>query len=351
MPRRRDIDPSVFEDLRMAKRELSARCFRSGHPLFEALEMHQRIADLQGRATELLHAVGIGRKRVGGKLTDMLSVRLYVARKLPRRLVGLAAMLPSRIAGIETDVIEAPPAYFAMPLAPCTMKRLTRQRPVQPGASLGNVNVIGGTLGARVRSRKAGEHGLRLMLSNNHVLADFGVAPIGSEICQPAIGDGGEPGDVVGRLLRFAPIAMGAQADNRVDAAVASVDGSVALSSSICTVGVVNGVALPSVDMAVHKHARTTGYSSGVIDDVDCDVLVPLSRTDPTRVARFTHQLRIRPRTGSSRFAQGGDSGALIVGKSSNAAVGLLFACPDNGSYAYANPITDVLDTLEVELD
>jgi len=31
--------------------------------------------------------------------------------------------------------------------------------------------------------------------------------------------------------------------------------------------------------------------------------------------------------------------------------VGLLFACPDNGSYAYANPIQDVLDTLEVDLD
>lgn len=351
MPRRFSIDASLIEDLRMAKRELSARCFRSDHPLAEALEMHQRIADLQGRAGELVHAVGIGRKRVHGKLTDTVAIRLYVARKLPKRLLGLAALLPSQVAGIATDVIEAPPAYFALPLAPCTMKRLTRQRPVQPGSSLGNVNVIGGTLGARVRSRKPGEHGLRLMLSNNHVLADFGVAPIGSEICQPAVGDGGEPGDVVGRLLRFAPIIIGTQADNRVDAAVASVDGSVALSSSICTVGAINGVALPVVDLAVHKHARTTGYSSGVIDDVDCDVLVPLSRTDPTRVARFTHQLRIRPRTGSSRFAQGGDSGALVVGKSSNAAVGLLFACPDNGSYAYANPIQDVLDTLEVDLD
>lgn len=351
MSRRRGIDASIIEDLRMAKRELSARCFRSEHPLVEALEMHQRIVDLQGRAGELVHAVGIGRKRVNGKLTDTISVRLYVARKLPKRLVGLAALMPSHIAGIATDVIEAPPAYFALPLAPCTMKRLTRQRPVQPGASLGNVNVIGGTLGARVRSRKPGEHGLRLMLSNNHVLADFGIAPIGSEICQPAVGDGGEPGDVVGRLLRFAPIVIGMQADNRVDAAVATVDGSVALSSSICTVGAINGMVSPSVDMAVHKHARTTGYSSGVIDDVDCDVLMPLSRTDPSRVARFTHQLRIRPRTGSSRFAQGGDSGALIVGKSSNAAVGLLFACPDNGSYAYANPIQDVLDTLDVELD
>ncbi len=335
----------------MAKRELSARCFRSSHPLFEALEMHQRIADLQDSAGELVHAVGIGRKRVNGKLTDTIAIRLYVARKLPKRLVGLASLMPSHVAGIATDVIEAPPAYFALPLAPCTLKRLTRQRPVQPGGSLGNIAVIGGTLGARVRSRRAGEHGLRLMLSNNHVLADFGMAPIGSEICQPAMGDGGEPSDVVGRLLRFAPIVIGTQADNRVDAAVATVDGSVALSSSICTVGAINGMVSPSVDMAVHKHARTTGYSSGVIDDVDCDVLVPLSRTDPTRIARFTHQLRIRPRSGSSRFAQGGDSGALIVGKPSNAAVGLLFACPDNGSYAYANPIRDVLDTLEVELD
>lgn len=351
MPRRTLVDGQVLEGLRLAKAELAARYFRSAHPIIESLEMHQRIADLQNRVDQLVHAVGIGRKRVQGKLTADLSVRLYVARKLPKRLVGLAALMPSHIAGIATDVIEAAPAYFAAPLAPCTLKRLQRQRPILPGGSVGNIAVVGGTLGARVRSRKPGENGLRLMLSNNHVLADFGAAAVGSAICQPAMGDGGEPTDVVGHLHRFAPIMVGSQASNRVDAAVASVDGGVALSSSICTVGAIHGTALPTLEMAVHKHARTTGYSTGFIDDIDCDVLVPLSRSDPSRVARFTRQLRIRPRSGASRFAQGGDSGALIVAKPSNAAVGLLFACPDNGSYAYANPINDVLDSLDVELD
>jgi len=50
-------------------------------------------------------------------------------------------------------------------------------------------------------------------------------------------------------------------------------------------------------------------------------------------------------------FAQPGDSGALAMAKGDNSAVGLLFACPDNGSYAYANPISTVLDALEIDLE
>ena len=46
-----------------------------------------------------------------------------------------------------------------------------------------------------------------------------------------------------------------------------------------------------------------------------------------------------------------GDSGALVLTKPGNLAVGLLFACPDNGSFAYANPILAVLDALEIDLE
>jgi len=50
-----------------------------------------------------------------------------------------------------------------------------------------------------------------------------------------------------------------------------------------------------------------------------------------------------------SLFAQGGDSGALVTTRNKGRAIGVLFACPDNGSFAYANPIAAVLSELEIE--
>lgn len=338
------------EGIRLAKREMVLRLCRPECSLADSLAMHYRIADLQRSAGQLIHAIGIGRKRVSGKLTPALSIRIYLSRKLPKGLVAGSDLIPPLINGVPTDIIEAAPAFFSAPVDACTLKRLRRQRPLRPGISFGNLAVVGGTLGARVRSRLAAERDLNLVLSNNHVLADFGDAPIGSEICQPAAGDGGAAADVVGTLFRFEPIVADGVTVNRVDAALASIHPAIDVSSSICTIGSVKGTGQARLGMAVHKHGRTTGLSNGVIDDIDCDVLMPLSRQEPERVARFAHQLRIRPRTGASRFSQSGDSGALVVDKASGAAVGLLFACPDDGSYSYANPIRPVLDALQVDL-
>jgi hypothetical protein len=341
----------VPEALLLAKREMVLRCHGAGRPISETIATHHRIADLRHQAGRLIHAIGIGRKLVAGKTTSTLSIRLYVSRKLPRSLIGAAELIPAVVDGIPTDIIEAPPAFFAAPaLHPCTLKRLKRQRPLHAGTSFGHLAVVGGTLGASVRSRLPGEETLRLALSNNHVLADFGAAALGSGVCQPSAGDGGTEADKVGRLLRFAPIVADGTTENRVDAAIAAMDDGIRFSPGICGVGTVRGTIAATLGMAIHKHARTTGYSQGVIDDVDCDVILPIDRTAPGRVARFVHQLRIRSKNGTSRFAQSGDSGALIVAKDSGAATGLLFACPDHGGYAYANPIQAVFDELRVTL-
>jgi hypothetical protein len=103
-------------------------------------------------------------------------------------------------------------------------------------------------------------------------------------------------------------------------------------------------------DLRVQKHGRTTGLTVGVVDDPSVDVLIPLRRSDPTRVTQFVDQIRVRPVPGMFVFAQSGDSGALVVTKVGCHPVGLLFACPDNGSFAYANPIQAVLDSLEIDL-
>ena len=74
-----------------------------------------------------------------------------------------------------------------------------------------------------------------------------------------------------------------------------------------------------------------------------------VTRTNPARVARFVQQIRIRPAGGASLFAQSGDSGALLTTRNGNRAVGMLFACPDDGSFAVANPIAAVFAALQIE--
>lgn len=349
--RRRSLAATALADAHAAKRAISDRYFaKVGQMPLAPFVLRRKVEAIRRVAGAQIHAIGIGRKEAAGKPTNKICVRFYVAQKLPKRLLDAAAMIDEEIDGICTDVIEAAPAYLAMPMLACSRDRRFHKRPVRPGTSIGNETVAGGTLAIRCVSRLPAEAGKQLLLSNNHVFADYGAAPIGSSIFQPSPGDGGTLQDRVAGLLRFDPVIAGVLATNLVDAAVAEVDPGIMVGSEICTVGAVNGVATAFDGMQVHKHARTTGYSIGVVDDVSCDVLVPVSRADPSRQARFINQIRIRARSGSARFAQVGDSGALIVSKAGNRAIGLLFACPDNGSYAYANPIQAVLDRLDIDL-
>lgn len=350
-PRRRLTQRELIDAL-AAKTMLSERCFaRAERGPLAPFVLRRRIRALQSLGGNQIHAIGIGRKFEAGKPTNKVAVRIYVTQKLPKNLLDRAACIPEEVDGIATDIIEAPPAYFAMPLPACTIRRARRQRPLRPGTSIGNAAVSGGTLAARCTSARVGEGGLKLVLSNNHVLADFGAAAIGSAIYQPSPQDGGDLPDTVAQLLRFVPIVAGEAATNRVDAAVATILPGIDSGIAICTVGGISGIGAAVEGMQVHKHARTTGYSIGVVDDLSYDVLLPISRTDLTRVARFVGQIRIRASTANTRFAQGGDSGALIVSKAGNLAVGMLFACPDDGSYACANPIHDVVNALNIVLE
>jgi hypothetical protein len=298
-----------------------------------------------------LHAVGVGRKLVEGKLTHALCVRLYVTQKLPRHLLTGADCLPEFIDGIPTDVVEAAPAYLAASPT-CSLRKLREQRPAQGGISGAHEAIQAGTLAARCQSRRPAESADRFVLGNCHTLADLGLAALGSAVLQPSTHDGGtENANRLASLARFVQIVETQTASNRVDAAIAKLDAAGTMNPGICTVGAIQGTAVATFETRVHKHGRTTGYTSGIVDDPSVDVLIPLRREDPTRLTQFIDQLRIRPQPGQFVFAQPGDSGALVLTKPDNDAVGLLFACPDNGSFAYANPIAAVLDALEIDLE
>jgi len=308
------------------------------------------MSDGVAQAGNQLHAVGIGRKLVNGKLTKTLCVRLYVTQKLPRHRLQADQCLPERIDGIPTDIVEAPPAYLAAVPPPCSLRKLQEQRPAQGGISGAHEAVQAGTLAAQCRSRRPEDAADRFVLANNHTLSDLGLAPPGSTVVQPASRDGGTPEQRLGGLARFVPVVESPTATNLVDAAIAKLDTPSAMKAGICSIGPVNGTSAATPEVIVHKHGRTTGYTVGVVDDTSVDVLIPLRREDLTRLTQFVDQIRLRPRVGQLVFAQPGDSGALVLTKTGNQAVGLLFACPDNGSFAYANPIQAVLDALEIDL-
>ncbi len=95
--------------------------------------------------------------------------------------------------------------------------------------------------------------------------------------------------------------------------------------------------------MQVEKTGRTSGYTTGVIRDVQATVKVAYDLGTLT----FANQIVVVNASGSP-FSAAGDSGSLIVERSKKQAVGLLFA--GTASHTLANHIADVLTALGVSL-
>ena len=125
--------------------------------------------------------VGTGLKESKGRMTDEVCVVALVRRKVPKAALSKENMVPRELEGVSTDVIE-------VGLLRAAQSRTDRWRPVPGGVSLGHYKVTAGTLGTAVRDRATGD---RLILSNNHVLANANEALIGDQILQPGALDGG----------------------------------------------------------------------------------------------------------------------------------------------------------------
>lgn len=286
---------------------------------------------------ENIVGVGIGPKVTDGRLTKRFSIRFYVERKVAKGAVPKKDMLPAKIDGVPTDVIESGRFYaFATPTA---QKRL---RPTRGGCSCGfqaSGFVMAGTLGCLVTDGSG-----RFILSNNHVLADENALPLGSPIFQPGLLDNGNAStDKVARLSKFVTIKK-LPAKNEVDCAIAGV-----LTQNLCSPKFLPKVSLGSttpiaaaVGMKVHKHGRTTGYTRGQVVDIAADVNVGYD----FGTARFIDQIIVIGDSGS--FSDSGDSGSLIVDRKTKKATGLLFA--GSSSHTIANHIENVLSQLGVTL-
>lgn len=318
----------VPEDLYSAKRDARNRYLRGSRPARRESYVRSRLH------SENVTAVGIGRKITAGAKTDDLAVRVYVRSKLPKSVLG-RQIVPSHLNGIPTDVIVSGP--FRALGTDIDAARLSR-RPVAPGVSLGFAHptrVIAGTLGALVE-----RGGQQYYLSNNHILAFENKLPIGSAILQPGMLDGGKlPAAKVGELAEFVRLVS---SGNKVDAALSTISAN-SLPQPFLHVSLASSAPAPAmVDQQVHKMGRTTGYTTGIIEDIAADIPVIFS----TKVYRFEDQILI---SGNAEpFASEGDSGALVAETSADSAIGMLFA--GSNEFAAANHFDEVAATLGVSL-
>ena len=287
--------------------------------------------------------VGIGPKITKGRVTTQTCVRFYVGQKHADSLVPKTNLLPSHIGKVPTDVIET--GWF------CAFAKAGGprgyMRPAHPGSSVGFEYTgadagtrMAGTFGALVEA-----DGKRYILSNNHVLANENALPVGSDIFQPGLLDRNTATtSKIAKLSRF--IKLKTVGSNQVDCAVAELN----------TASLASAVVLPKVGklssgatvqakekMKVEKTGRTTGYTTGVIHDVQATVKV----TYDSGTLTFANQIVI-VNAGGASFSDTGDSGSLIVERTTKQAVGLLFG--GTKSHTLANHIDDVLSALKISI-
>jgi hypothetical protein len=297
-----------------------------------------------------VHATGVGiRLRKGQVVPNEFVIKVYVFDKQ-----DLGAMTPALTSnsynGVEIDV-EPLPIQLALASRKKTAAarkspaksqkgasalsgtpQRDRRRPIVGGISISPINEsFVGTLGCFLRRVTAGSEQI-FALSNNHVMADVNRLPIGTPIVQP----GPEvvptnPGDIFAALSSFTPIQFPAgrlaPIVNRFDAAIAVVS-----DLNLIRLGQMFGInnynpqlASPLPGMRVIKSGRTTGVTTGVITGTGVNgVQVNYgTRTNP-RIATFNDTIEIVG--DNDPFSAPGDSGSVILERSTGRPVALLFA-------------------------
>ena len=280
-------------------------------------------------------AVGISEKISNRKHTGKLALTFYVQKKISmkklRAELAVPPTVPESLSGpeaIPTDVIvigKIIPEVNAV------------RKPLQPGNSIGHVEITAGTFGAVVQKNKT----LHL-LSNSHVFAKSGTASTGDSIIFPGDADGGKnPADIVAKLSGVKKFIPGGDFVNRVDCAIAKPTAASLpnVVSEIRGLSFPRGTIKPQRGMKVVKVGRTTGKTKGEVRDVHFRFVLDY---DEVGQVGFVDQVLC------TRYTKPGDSGSLVIDQATGRAVGLHFAGANGGSVF--NPIGDVLDALGVKL-
>jgi hypothetical protein len=360
----------LLKRIRKIKRELSSQYLRPGF-------------------SNNIHAVGIG--RLGG--VDDYYIQVFINDANGELWGGSgAATLPNSFRGVPLVPIEMPLAAFLSDEGAGSLETPKKypngirelQEVIVGGISGANTNLTGqsGTIGYFcTRKSKLPRRKEIHMLSNSHVFADLRrTSPDDSDlIMQPSPG---EPASSrpVGTLVNFSPLKFDGDLSepNHIDAAIARLWGPQPHKALIPLIGAVKGyVKTKDIEPgeAVHKFGRTTGYTAGSVFSICLDLWIRYDRTGQS--AFFQDQFLIEPSLPDfQKFVAKGDSGSLVV-DANQYAIGLIFGgmseLPESmrvspniagvaeteppidkpkriESYGVANPISEVLDGLGIEL-
>jgi hypothetical protein len=305
---------------------------------------------------------------------------------------GGAEALPDSYGGVPLVLIEMPPASFLSDAGLSPSDGWNEypngirdyQEVIIGGISGANTNLTGqsGTIGYFcTRKSKLPRRKVIHLLSNSHVFADLRKAKVddGDLITQPSPG---EPASnrPIGALVNFSELKFEGDTDkpNHIDAALAKLWGQHRHEPMIPFIGAVKGyVSKQDVELseAARKFGRTTGYTEGRVFSICLDIRVRYDRTG--QLAFFQNQFLIEPTLPRfTKFVDKGDSGSLVVDGEQHA-IGLIFAgmsgaaglqaaspAPEASAridpainkaqrvegYGVANPISEVLDRLKIEL-
>ncbi len=287
----------------------------------------------EGRLLSMPGVVGVGsaHKIVGGEETEQECLCVYVEKKEKKEHIPLSMLIPPKLShedgsDIHTDIIETGKIY--------AHSFTNRARPAPAGISIGHFSITAGTLGAIAIDVNTGG---KVILSNNHVLANSNIANVGDPILQPGPYDGGMVDqDTIAKLARWYAINFSGGL-NLMDAAIAEpIDPKILSLDSLCSsinpaeqnaVGllfagsslftIINpiqpvlnflNITLPRsasviLNMQVHKCGRTTEYTAATVRDIDATISVNYGNG---HVGIFTNQII------TGYMSAGGDSGSVV---------------------------------------
>jgi hypothetical protein len=350
----RGTDQKLLRQVVRIKSELSSRYLRAG---FSAR----------------IHAVGVG--VTGG---GQYCIQVFINDGNEELWSGAgAAALPADYRGVPIVPIEMPAASFLTgDQYPDGIRE--RREVIIGGISGANTNLTGqsGTIGYFcTRKSKFPRRKEVYLLSNSHVFADLQKGSVDENdlIMQPSPG---EPASnrPIGSLVNFSALKFDDQAEpNLVDAAIAKLRTAQRHEPVIPMIGAVTGyVEKKDVEIGevARKFGRTTGYTQGRIFSIYLDIWIRYDRTGKS--AYFQNQFLIEPDGSNfSKFVSKGDSGSLVVDAQQHA-FGLIFAGMSDATegnntrtaaadpladkpkriegYGVANPISEVLDRLKIDL-
>lgn len=277
-----------------------------------------------------VHTVGIGYKRVGGKLTDEVAVVVYVDQKVPVDQLAPGWLVPRSIEvwgadrePVQTDVVQRPRAVEYPHLPDGSLA--TRVRPV-PGGRAIEGGLGGGTLGGWVWDDL---NDGPVLLSNNHVLG----GTVGANVYQPW--GSTAAADQIADNVRTGALDATIAAPTDPNYVVYEVEG--------IAPGVYE-ITEPVLGMRVEKSGATTEHTTGTIVAID----LSLGHRGSTR------DFEMLPDEGQLRMAYYGDSGSLVIecdhpeGAAWRRVVGLLWGGVPSEYNAYAHPISDVFADLDL---